>query len=96
MVEIICATQTRDAYFWATHAGAGLELLQFRGGQPIGFEVKHTATPRTTRSMRSALQDLALRRLYIVCPGEQSDALDGRISALSFKDLPQRLSVPVP
>ena len=57
----------REAYFWATHGGAELDLLISRGGKRYGFEMKFADAPSTTKSMRVALSDLeletALRRV---------------------------------
>jgi len=42
-------------YYWATHRGAELDLLVMKGGERLGFEFNRTSSPRTTRSMHSAL-----------------------------------------
>lgn len=85
--EILTAAGDQDAYFWATHAGAELDLLLMRRGSALGFEVKYTDAPRTTRSMRVALQDLDLEHLYVVYPGARTFPLDERITALAVGDL---------
>jgi hypothetical protein len=72
----------RDAYFWATHGGAELDLLVVRGGRPYGFEFKYDDAPGTTKSMRVALANLALERLFVVYPGGRRFDLDDRITAL--------------
>ncbi len=77
----------RDAYFWATHAGAELDLLLFRGAKRLGFECKCVDAPRLTRSMRTALEDLRLDRLYVVYPGHRRYALAERVEALPLADL---------
>jgi len=51
-----------ECFFWATHAGAELDLLIVRGKRRLGFEVKRTSSPKLTPSMRSALADLGLQR----------------------------------
>jgi len=43
-------------YFWATHAGAEIDLLVVRGRTRLGFEIKRTTAPTVTRSMRIALE----------------------------------------
>jgi len=58
-----------QAYFWATHQGAELDLLMIKNGQRIGVEFKRADAPRMTTSMRIALQDLKLDALYVVYPG---------------------------
>jgi predicted AAA+ superfamily ATPase len=72
----------RDAYFWGTHGGAELDLLIARGGAKYGFEFKFTETPSTTRSMRVAISDLRLKRLFVVYPGARRFELDDKIIAL--------------
>jgi predicted AAA+ superfamily ATPase len=77
----------RDAYFWATHAGAELDLLVFQGGERVGFEIKRTATPSTSRSMHAAIQTLSLSRLYVIHAGSDTFPLKENIRAVAFRDL---------
>jgi predicted AAA+ superfamily ATPase len=77
----------RDAYFWATHGGAELDLLVVRGGRRYGFEFKFADLPVTTRSMRVAIEDLGLENLFVVYPGSRRFALDEKIEALPIDDL---------
>jgi predicted AAA+ superfamily ATPase len=51
-----------ECFFWATHAGAELDLLVVRGNRRLGFEIKLTTSPGITRSMRTAMADLRLQR----------------------------------
>jgi predicted AAA+ superfamily ATPase len=77
----------RQAYFWATHAGAELDLLVLRGGRRFGFEFKFADAPRMTRSMHVALEDLQLDRIFVVHPGERSYPLHERVEGVSLVDL---------
>ena len=77
----------RDAYFWGTHGGAELDLLITRGGAKYGFEFKFAETPATTKSMRVAMADLALKRLFVVYPGTRRFALDDDLVALPLSGL---------
>jgi predicted AAA+ superfamily ATPase len=79
----------RDAYFWATHGGAELDLMIHRGGRRYGFEFKYSDAPGTTRSMRVALTDLRLDRLFVVYPGHRRFDLDERITALPLSEVPR-------
>ena len=72
-----------QSYFWATHAGAELDLLVIDGSHRVGYEFKRTTAPRVTPSMRAALADLRLRRLSVVHGGEQSFSLAPRIRAIA-------------
>ena len=67
--ECIKATRCEEAYYWATHQGAELDLLLFRGGRRYGIEVKREDAPRMTKSMRVAMEDLKLDRLVVLYPG---------------------------
>jgi predicted AAA+ superfamily ATPase len=73
-----------ECFFWATHGGAELDLLVVRGRLKIGFEIKRTSSPRVTPSMRNAMQDLNLQRLYLVHAGNDSFPLAERIQAVPF------------
>ena len=76
-----------DCFFWATHAGAELDLLVVKGREKIGFEVKLTSSPRVTPSMRSALSDLKLQRLYVIHSGEETFQLERKIQAIALTRL---------
>lgn len=75
------------AAFWSTHGGAELDLRLEIDGQVIGFEIKRTDRPSTTRSMHSALADLALDHLVIVHAGAHRFALADRITAIGAVEL---------
>ena len=85
--QIICALETRDTYFWATHAGAELDLLIMAQGKRYGFELKYADAPARQRSMLIALEDLHLDHLWVVYPGDQSYDLDHRITVIPVADL---------
>ena len=76
-----------ECFFWATHAGAELDLLVARGKDKLGFEVKLTSSPRVTPSMRSALADLKLKRLYVIHSGEETFQLERNIQAVALPRL---------
>ena len=67
--QVLHHAQPAEAYFWATHQGAELDLLMFKRGRRIGVEIKRADAPSLTQSMRIALQDLKLDRLLVVYPG---------------------------
>ncbi|MFZ4478328.1 MAG: ATP-binding protein [Rhodoferax sp.] len=68
--QVLHVAQPDEAYFWATHAGAELDLLMFKKGLRVGVEFKRVDAPKMTPSMHIALQDLKLDALYVVYPGE--------------------------
>jgi uncharacterized protein len=79
--------QPDDAYFWATHQGAELDLLMFKGSMRIGVEVKRQDAPSLSASMRIALQDLKLDRLVVLYPGDASYTLADRAEAVPLTAL---------
>ncbi len=87
--EVIRKEKARpeEVYFWGTHNEADLDLLIIRDGKRVGYEVKYTAEPAITRSMRIAQQDLRLDRLYFVYPGKRRARLDRHIEAVGFETL---------
>ncbi|MDE0309775.1 MAG: ATP-binding protein [Acidiferrobacterales bacterium] len=72
----------RDCLFWATHTGAEIDMIVNVGGRLRGYEIKRTASPAITPSIRSALEDLDLDRVDIIYPGEASFALSDRVNAV--------------
>ena len=83
-IEQLCSVLgIRNAFFWATHGGAELDLLFTVNGKRHGFEFKLADAPGTTRSMHIATAELALEHLWVVYPGAEAYPLDKRISALA-------------
>ena len=76
--EVLKALATREAYFWATHQGAELDLLLFHGGKRIGIEIKRTDAPTLTKSMQIAQADLKLDQLLVLYPGARAYAIGDR------------------
>lgn len=77
----------RECHFWATHAGAELDLLVVRGRRRWGFEFKRTSAPAVTRSMHVALQDLRLERLDVVHGGPHTFDMARGIRAVALSRL---------
>jgi predicted AAA+ superfamily ATPase len=73
-----------EAYFWATHAGAEIDLVVIRGRRRLGFEFKRTVAPRKTRSMQIALSDLSLDRIDVVHAGDETFPLAENIRAVAL------------
>jgi predicted AAA+ superfamily ATPase len=80
--EVIKAVAPDEVYFWATHAGAELDLLLIKNGRRLGVECKRMDAPRLTSSMRIALDDLALHHLTVIYPGDRPYPLADRVSVV--------------
>ncbi len=76
-----------ECYFWATHGGAELDLLIFERGRRVGYEIKHTDSPRMTRSLGIAQKDLKTDEMYVVFPGSETFPLDERVQAVGLETL---------
>ena len=85
--EVLKALRPDEAYYWATHNGAELDLLLFCSGRRIGVEFKRSSAPVLTPSMRIALNDLKLDRLMVVYPGERRFPLTEKIEAIPLAEI---------
>ena len=88
---ILSISGSSNAYFWATHAGAKLDLFLVHNGKRIGVEIKYSDGPSTTRSMRQALEDLSLDHLFVVYPGKEDYPLDKNITVTSLLSILTKL-----
>ena len=86
--QVIGALGSRDAYFWATHGGAELDLLVRIADKHYGFEFKYADAPGASRSMHVAIEDLRLEHLWVVYPGQQGYSLDEKISVMPIDAVP--------
>lgn len=77
--ETLKVVQPDEAYFWATHQGAELDLLLIKDGRRLGVEIKRMDAPVLTPSMRIALDDLKLEQLVVLYPGKTHYALAERV-----------------
>jgi len=80
--EVLKSTMPDEAYYWATHGGAELDLLLLKDGRRIGVECKRVDAPRLTPSMRLALEDLELDRLFVIYPGNLAYPIADKVTAL--------------
>ncbi|MDO9250229.1 MAG: ATP-binding protein [Hydrogenophaga sp.] len=85
--QVLRIAQPDQAYFWATHQGAELDLLLLKDDRRIGVEFKRSDAPRLTPSMRIALEDLRLDALYVVYPGPHRYALAPKVEAVPLTAL---------
>jgi uncharacterized protein len=76
-----------DAWFWATHQGAEIDLLLRRGDRLLGVECKRADAPKLTPSIRIALEDLGLDRVAVVYPGTKRYSLSERVEAVPLETL---------
>ena len=87
VVEQILRLDVASPWFWATHAGAEIDLVVEVNGSRVGIEIKRTDQPRATPSMRRALEALEIERVVIVHAGSERFPLADRIFAVGIDDL---------
>lgn len=85
--QVLNSCGADEAYFWATHQGAELDLLLFRAGRRFGVEVKRQDAPSMTPSIRAAMNDLHLSHLTILYPGDKRYPLGDRVSVIPLATL---------
>ncbi len=85
--EVLAAVQPDEAYFWATHQGAEIDLVLRKDGRLLGVECKRTDAPRLTPSMRIALEDLQLERIAVVYPGSKRFSIASAVEAVPLHDV---------
>jgi uncharacterized protein len=90
LIRLLNADES-ECFHWATHAGAELDFLHVRGLTKTGFEIKRTVAPKVTKSMRIALEDLGLDRLYVIHAGDHSYPMAEKIEAVSCSEMPTLL-----
>jgi predicted AAA+ superfamily ATPase len=87
--EVISCLQFKssDCYFWSTQNDAELDLLAFKNSRRIGFEFKYSESPKITKSMNIACDDLKLEHLYVIFPGSMMFPLSENITACGLDGL---------
>lgn len=90
-LERLCRSigkQPQEFYFWATHAGAELDIFWQEGGKNWGAEFKYEDAPRLTKSMKIAASDLETEHLWVVYPGNKKYKLSEKITAFPLESVP--------
>jgi len=90
-LECLCKSigkETQEFYFWATHAGAELDLFWQEGGKNWGVEFKYEDAPRLTKSMQIAVSDLDIEHVWVIYPGNKKYKLAENITVFPLKNVP--------
>lgn len=80
--QLVSLLGVRDPSFWATQAGAELDLYLRLGREAIGVEVKRTDQPKMTPSIRAALNDLELDHVFVIHAGHHRFRLADAVTAI--------------
>lgn len=84
--EVLSAIQPDEAWFWATHQKAEIDLLLRKNGRMLGVECKRTDAPKITPSTRIALTDLKLEKIIIVYPGVKRFPLSEQVEVVPLAE----------
>ena len=76
-----------EAWFWATHQGAEIDLILKRGQTLVGIECKRSDAPRMTPSIRIAREDLGLEKVLVIYPGTRRYPLDSNVEVVPLAQL---------
>lgn len=90
--EILAKTKPDEAFFWATHQGAEVDLVIKKDGKLFGFECKRTDTPKITPSIKNAIEDINLDYVSIVYPGRKQFSLAENVEALPLATIGNQFS----
>ena len=85
--QVLQSVRPAQAFFWATHTGAEVDLFFLSHGRRYGVECKFSETPKMTKSMNQAVESLNLARLWVIYPGEDAYPLSKQISVWPLKDI---------
>jgi predicted AAA+ superfamily ATPase len=94
VIEQVLLMEPHDeAFFWATHQGAEIDLILRRGDALYGIECKRADKPRITPSIRIALDDLILKHVFVIYPGIQRFPLTSQVEAVPLQALSKGMSL---
>jgi predicted AAA+ superfamily ATPase len=82
-----------QAYFYRTADGTEIALILVRGGVPeIATEVNLSSPPAVERGFRTACDDLAIQKRWLIYPGGRAYPKPGGIQLLPLADALERLT----
>ena len=85
---IAAASAQCTSYTYRTHAGAEIDLLIERAGQPwMAIEIKRSSAPSLSKGFDIACSDLKIERRYVVYPGTERFPLRYGTQAIGLVEL---------
>ena len=85
--EVLHAICPDEAFFWATHQGAEIDLVLRLNGEMLGIECKRSDAPGMTPSIRIARDDLKLKAVAVVYPGSKRYSIAPGVEAVPLRDV---------
>jgi predicted AAA+ superfamily ATPase len=71
--------RSQDCYFWSTQNKAEIDLFVITNGKRVAYEFKFTDSPKITKSIRIAIEDLKLDQVYVLHPGNKKYHVEAKI-----------------
>ena len=87
--QIIRMTHARDeeCFTWSVQGANEVDFILQRPAGLFGFEFKTSDAPKLTTSMAQTAQDIGLKHLFVIYPGDRDYLLADRIEAVGFQNL---------
>lgn len=85
--EVLHSVRPDEAFFWATHQGAEIDLVLRINGKMLGVECKRTDAPGMTPSIRIALNDLKLDAVAVIYPGSRRFSIAPGVEAVPLSSV---------
>ncbi len=87
------APSRTDATFYRTATGIGVDLvLDLPGGSRWAIEIKRTSAPRANHNLRTALDDAAPDRAFVVYAGTERFPMGGGLEAIGLAGMVDELA----
>ncbi len=77
----------KEIYFWNTQSDAEIDFVISQPNGLIGIEAKFSDAPRITPSMRIAIEDLGLKVIFVVYPGDKKYDLSEKIKVIPLTEV---------
>ena len=84
---VLNSVRPDEAFFWATHQGAEIDLVLRTNGKLLGVECKRSDAPGMTPSIRIALEDLKLDAVAVIYPGRRRFTIAPGVEAVPLSDV---------
>lgn len=85
--QVLSVVGAQNIYYWRTHAGAELDLLLIRNGKHFGIEFKSSLSPKMTKSLHIAVDNLNLEKAWVIYPGEHIFPIHEKVDVLPITEL---------
>ncbi len=73
-------------FFWSIQSNVEIDLLIVKGTTKYAYEFKYSQSPKMTKSMHIAMQDLKLDKITIFYPGNLTFPLYEKVTVTNLQD----------